>query len=168
MNRIIAVNLLKEIQSKVPLSGFLLAKSSSTDVQHTHIALECQLKTEIHRIIVCASMLLPAKYCWNTYFCFVMFALMIMSTGTNIIHIFIKITHVIRLTYGKRGEWMFLMKTLCHSLFNSDRHMLLFWLFVHKSTQTHTHYVLHTSARYEFIEFSVSDKSCCCRKSVWN
>lgn len=48
-----------------------------------------------------------------------MFALMIMSTGTNIIHIFIKITHVIRLTFRKREEDAFDEDTLSFQ-FNSD------------------------------------------------
>lgn len=59
--------------------------------------------------------------------CFVMFALMIMSTGTNIIHIFIKITHVIRLTFRKREEDAFDEDTLSFQ-FNSiqfGRHICL-------------------------------------------
>lgn len=54
---------------------------------------------------------------------FVMFALMIMSTGTSIIHIFIKITHVIRLTFRKREEDAFDEDTLSFQ-FQLGRHML--------------------------------------------
>lgn len=85
----------------------------------------------------CEYYMLALWYTQHTYkyLCppFSMFTVMIMSTGTNIIHIFIKITHVIRLTHThtrsfahmhththrRNGKWMFLMKTLCH--FNSIR-----------------------------------------------
>lgn len=103
---------------------------------------------------------------------------MIMSTGTNIIHIFIKITHVIRLTYRINERWrMLLMKTLCH--FNSIQfgrnthtydttHLCNIW-YGSQAFQSHTLSLYINRCSYslhKFIEFLRAGENAFARKMI--